>query len=63
MSHNKLLIKCRKCGFEGKARKLSTQPKQILLRIFLWLFFLLPGFLYDIAIENRFICPKCKTEI
>ena len=63
LGHDKPRIKCHECGFEGKAKRFSTQPKQILLRIFLYLFFLLPGFLYDMAIENKFVCPKCKTEI
>ncbi|MBI5894244.1 MAG: hypothetical protein HZB79_11505 [Deltaproteobacteria bacterium] len=63
MSQNKRLIKCPECGFEGKPKKFSLQPKQIILRSFLWLFFLLPGFLYDMAIDNRFVCPKCKIEI
>lgn len=59
----KKIIECTKCGYKGKGKKFGSQPKQIILRTIFWFLFLIPGFIYDEIIANRWVCPKCKTDV
>ena len=53
---------CTNCGYKGKP-KLYTKGS-IIIEIFLWLLFLLPGLIYSIwRHASRFKgCPKCGRE-
>ncbi len=56
-------LTCRACGYSGKMTPFGRQPKQFLFRACLWLLVLLPGYLYDFAIKDRYVCKKCKAEV
>jgi hypothetical protein len=56
-------LACRGCGYSGRMTPFGRTPKQLLLRACLWLLVLLPGYLYDFAIRDRYVCPKCRREV
>ena len=50
---------CTACGCVGKRKRVTKG--NLLIEIFLWCFFLLPGFIYSIwRLTAKYdICPKC----
>lgn len=52
-------IACPNCGYEGMPKSYTGGSMGI--EIVLWLFFLLPGFIYSIwRLSTRcYVCPKC----
>lgn len=60
---NKEAVHCLDCGYEGEPKKITKGS--FILEIFLWLLFLLPGFIYSIwrLTSGRYYgCPDCKSE-
>lgn len=53
---------CTKC--EEQVKPTRQQPGSFLMEIFLWLFFLLPGFIYSLyRMFNTFYgCPNCHSK-
>ncbi|HWP35877.1 MAG TPA: hypothetical protein VNM66_09795 [Thermodesulfobacteriota bacterium] len=54
---------CPACGYRGRLRPFGRTAKQLLFRASLWLLALLPGYLYDLAIRDRYVCPRCRAEV
>lgn len=54
---------CGACGHAGRMTPFGRTAKQILFRACLWLLVLLPGYLYDFAIRDRYVCPKCGADV
>lgn len=52
---------CTNCGFMGKPK--SFTKGSILIELFLWLCFLVPGLIYSLwRLTSRYkACPKCKA--
>lgn len=53
---------CSNCGYAGSAKKVTKG--NILIELFLWLCFLLPGLIYSIwRLSSRHeACPKCGAQ-
>lgn len=53
---------CTACGYVGKPKKVTKGS--ILIELFLWLFFLIPGLIYSIwRLASRYeACPSCKGQ-
>ena len=58
--HEVILVKCPNCGYEGSPKTFA--PGSLLLEIFLWIFFLVPGVIYSIwRMEGKYRgCPQCQ---
>lgn len=52
---------CRSCGFVGSSRR--DIKGSVVVELFLWFVFLLPGLIYSIwrLTTKSEICPKCKS--
>lgn len=53
---------CPNCGYVGKAKKVTKGS--ILIEIFLWICFLVPGIIYSIwrLTSKHLACPKCGAQ-
>lgn len=52
-------ISCPNCGYKGKPKRHTSG--YFAIELALWLFFLLPGFIYSIwrLTTQQYICPQC----